>query len=161
MILKWTSVISIQVKARTITDIKMSLESKSSTEYSIHSPSYHAVQIIMHWSDNTILLWSSSHALPSCWKINNRFKIVDNIKPIHIWIQTLCTFGSFKSKQWHWPMALAGTETIVWHWHCSLLSVPFFLIICKQASAWSGLVNETMPWYTDCFAVVVFVLRHV
>ena len=56
-------------------------------------------------------------------------------------------------------MALARTETIVWHWHCSLLSVPFFLIICKQTSAWLGLVNETMPWYTDCFVVVVFCIE--
>ena len=33
--------------------------------------------------------------------------------------------------------------------------VPFFLIICKQASACPGLVNEMLPWYTDCFVVVV------
>ena len=38
MIIIWNSVMSIQVTVRTTADIKMSLERKSSTEYSIHSP---------------------------------------------------------------------------------------------------------------------------
>ena len=37
--------------------------------------------------------------------------------------------------------------------------VPFFLIMCNQASACPGLVNQTMPWYTDCFFVVVFCVK--
>ena len=32
-------------------------------------------------------------------------------------------------------MALVRTQTIILHWHCSPLSVPFFLIICNQARA--------------------------
>ena len=34
--------------------------------------------------------------------------------------------------------------------------VPFFLIICNQASTFLGLVNETMPWCIDYFVIVVF-----
>jgi len=114
LILKWISVMSICTTARTIVDTELPLETKSSTEYSIHSPNCHSVlyrslgigfmmvfycalHLIIAIDRKTTVSLRKHHVLPFCWQINDRFNIVYSIQPLCTVAPHLWTFESFKS----------------------------------------------------------------